>query len=121
SETTDQLGARALTRTQPQRRESPTFPLWPFRIAYTPLDPRHGPMSSGDRSTETNLEGIVWTRTNVKDARSNGWPKPPGPYNPLRTTLALAEGTPRSHTRKPRQATGVTTLWPALPVIGQTS
>jgi hypothetical protein len=110
-QTTDQPGARALTGIRPQGEGSPTAPLWRFRIAYRPLDTRHGlwAMSRGDRSTETNREGIIWTRTNAKDARSNAWPQPPSPYNPLTTTLAPVEGTPKSHTRKPRQATGVTT------------
>jgi hypothetical protein len=37
------------------------------------------------------------------------------------TTLALAEGTPKSHTRKPKQATRVITWWPGLREVGQTS
>ena len=80
-------------------------------IAYRPLDTRHDlwPMSSGDRSTATNLEGIIWTRTTAKDAKCNAWPRPHSPYSLWRTTLALAEGTPKSHMRKPRQATAVIT------------
>jgi transposase-like protein len=55
----------------------------------------------------------LWTRHNGRYARFNGWPQPPSPYSLPRTTLALAGATPRSPTRKPGQATGVTIWWPA--------
>ena len=75
-------------------------------VGYKPLDPKHDlwAMSSGDRSTETNLKGNGWTRTNVKDAKCNAWPRLPSPYSLPRTTPALAGATPRNPTRKPRQA-----------------
>jgi hypothetical protein len=55
-------------------------------------------MSRGDRSTETNLEGMIWARTTAKDARSNGWPQPP-PLQPAENH----PGPGRGHTKKPHE------------------
>jgi hypothetical protein len=67
-------------------------------ISHSTPDTTNGAVASGDRSTE----GKPWTRCNARFAKCNGWPKPPSLSNLPSTALALAEGTPRSPTRKPR-------------------
>src|SRR5262249_4335171 len=90
AQTTDEPGARTHLRTRSQGRSFKLLLCGPpesLRGHSTPGTTCA--MSSGDRSTETNLEGMIWTRTTAKDARANGWPKPQSRCNRLRTTLAL--------------------------------
>jgi hypothetical protein len=56
-------------------------------------------MSRGDRSIETNLEGMTWTRTTAKDAKYNAWPEAAQPLQPAENH----PGPGRGHTKKPHE------------------